>query len=120
MKNINTDFVSILVAIVATLLASSGFWTYLANRREKNSATTKMLMGLAHDKIVTNGMRAINNGYIHTDEYDDLRKYLYEPYIELGGNGIVERIMVEVSKLPLTQPKNFEPKKEPYGQFYIK
>lgn len=105
MKSLDTDFVSILVAVIVTLLASSGFWTYLANRREKNSATTKLLMGLAHDKLVTNGMRAIKKGYIYTEEYEDLRKYLYDPYIELGGNGIVERVMAEVSKLPLTEPQ---------------
>lgn len=94
----------IIITILTTLLASSGFWTYLTKRKEKHSSTTKLLMGLAHDKILTNGMRAIRKGYIQTEEYEDLRKYLYDPYIELGGNGIVERVMAEVSKLPLIEP----------------
>lgn len=100
----NSDIKTIIITVLTTLLASSGFWTYLSKRREKNSATTKLLMGLAHDKIVTHGMRAIRKGYIATDQYEELRKYLYDPYIELGGNGIVERVMSEVSKLPLTTP----------------
>ena len=97
---------TIIITVLTTLLASSGFWTYLSRRKEKTSATTKLLMGLAHDKLLTNGMRAIKKGYIDTEQYTDIRRYLYEPYIELGGNGIVERIMEEVSKLPLVNPQD--------------
>jgi hypothetical protein len=62
-------------------------------------------MGLASDKISYLGMTYILNGSITRDEFEDLRKYLYEPYVELGGNGTAERVMIEVSKLPLRKPK---------------
>jgi len=104
----NPNIFTVIIIVITTFGASSGFWTYMTHRREKTSATTKLLMGLAHDKIVTQGLRAIRKGYIETDQYVELRKYLYDPYIELGGNGMVERIMNEVSKLPLTAPETLQ------------
>lgn len=58
-------------------------------------------MGLAYDKLTYLGLKHIERGYIPGDEYEDFMKYLYEPYIELGGNGMASRVMDEVAKLPL-------------------
>lgn len=90
-----------IVTIVCSVFASSGFWAYFQLRRDKKSATTKLLMGLAYDKITHLGMNYIERGWISKDEYEDFRKYLYEPYTEFGGNGVAERIMHEVARLPL-------------------
>jgi len=95
------DFIQVLVAVVTTMIASSGFWAYLMKRSSKNDATTRLLMGLAYDKITYLGMRHIENGSISNDEYNDFRKYLYDPYKELGGNGTVDRIMQGISELPI-------------------
>ena len=35
------------------------------------------------------------------DEYEDLIHYLYDPYVELGGNGSAEKVMQEIKKLPM-------------------
>lgn len=35
----------------------------------------------------------IARGWITTDEYEDLYKYLIEPYRDLGGNGIIENLI---------------------------
>ena len=91
----------IIVTIVCSVLASSGFWAYLTNRSKKNDAEAKMLLGLAHDRIMSLGMEYIARGYITSDEYENLRKYLYEPYETLGGNGSANRVMKEVDKLPI-------------------
>lgn len=91
----------IIVTIVCSVLASSGFWAFLTSRSKKNNAETKMLLGLAHDRIMFLGMEYINRGYITRDEYENLRKYLYEPYEVLGGNGSASRVMTEVDKLPI-------------------
>lgn len=56
-------------------------------------------MGLGHNQIMTLGMSYIQRGEITQNEYENLRKYLYEPYVEMGGNGSAERIMREVDKL---------------------
>lgn len=89
------------ITVVCSVLASSGFWTWLQARREKKDAKTKMLLGLGHDRIVMLSMQYIERGWITQDEYEDLNKYLYLPYIEMGGNGTAERLMKAVKDLPI-------------------
>jgi len=90
-----------LTTIIITFIASGGFWNYLINRKKKPDAITKLLMGLAHTKIISIGAEHIELGSISSELYRDLVYYLYEPYLELGGNGACERIMVQVAKLPI-------------------
>lgn len=92
-----------IMAIVCTLLASSGFWSYLLRKQKTESAETKLMIGLGHVKIIDLCMKYIERGYITKDEYDSLNKYLFIPYKELGGNGTAERMMEEVAKLPIKE-----------------
>lgn len=86
---------------LAAVLASSGFWAFLQSRRDKKDAKTRLLVGLAHDRICWLGMSYVKRGYITQDEFENLHDYLYVPYHELGGNGSAERVMKEVEKLEL-------------------
>lgn len=86
---------------VTTVLASGGFWAFWQRKDVARTQTHLLLVGLAYDKIVSSGMRYIERGWISEDEYEEYRKYLYEPYKALGGNGVAERVMAEVSNLPL-------------------
>lgn len=95
------DWIKIIVAIFGTFAASSGFWTYLMSKKINKSATTRLLMGLAYDRITYIGLKFVEQGDISKDEFEEFRKYLYDPYKELGGNGTVDRIMDAVSKLPI-------------------
>lgn len=95
----------ILISIIASVGASSGFWAWFSKKSDKKSATSRLLLGLAYDRIITLGMQYIQRGWITKDEYDDFVKYLYAPYKEFGGNGLSEKIMGEVSKLPFSEPK---------------
>ena len=61
----------------------------------------QLILGLAHERLVVIGMRHIRRGWITHDEYEDYSKYLYAPYSTFGGNGLAERIMKEVSNLPI-------------------
>lgn len=90
---------SIIIAILSTLLASSGFWAVVIKLIDKKSAKTKMILGLGHDRIMVLGTEYIKNGCITQSEYEDLYKYLYEPYKAMGGNGTATRLMQEVDKL---------------------
>jgi len=96
-----SPFLQMAVTVVCAVLASSGFWAYLQARHEKKDAKTKMLLGLGHDRIVALTMSYIERGWITQDEYEDLNKYLYNPYREMGGNGTAERLMTEIKKLPI-------------------
>ena len=88
-------------AVVSAVLASSGLWAWLIKRGEKNGAERRLLVGLAHDRIMHLGMVYIERGYITQDEYENLRVYLYEPYEKMGGNGSAKRVMREVDRLPV-------------------
>lgn len=94
-------WLQMVITIVCSVMASSGFWAYLMNRRDKKDAKTRMILGLGHDRIITLAMNYIERGWITQDEYEDLNKYLYQPYREMGGNGTAERLMIEVKKLPI-------------------
>lgn len=94
-------WVDVLVTVFVTVLASNGFWALLQKKLDQNSTEKKLLVGLAHDRIIYVGEGFIARGWITYDEYEDFMKYLYEPYANYGGNGTAERISDEVKKLPL-------------------
>lgn len=94
-------WIDVLVTVFVTVLASNGFWSIIQKNFARNSTEKKLLVGLAHDRIIYVGERFIARGWITYDEYEDFMKYLYEPYAEYGGNGAAERISDEVKKLPL-------------------
>ena len=94
-------WVQIAVPLVAAVLTSSGLWAVVARRADKGDAQRKMLVGLAHDRIVHLGMGYVDRGYITQDEYENLNDYLYAPYEKMGGNGSAKRVMEEVRRLPM-------------------
>jgi hypothetical protein len=89
------------IIILSCVFGSGGLGLYLQSRDSRRSATTRLLMGVVYDKITTLGITYIDRGWVTKDEYEELRKYLYEPYKALGGNGVAERVMNGVSRLPL-------------------
>lgn len=93
--------VQMVVTIVCAVLASSGFWAFIQKRHESKDVKTKVLIGLAHDRIIWLGMSYIKRGWITQDEFENLYDYLYKPYEEMGGNGSAKRIMDEVKKLEI-------------------
>lgn len=99
------DIIQTVVTVICAVLASSGFWAFLSKRSEKNDASKKMILGLGHDRIVSLGMSYIERGDISQSEYENLHKYLYEPYKQMGGNGSADRVMREVEKLKIVPDK---------------
>ena len=94
-------YVHMFFTILASVLASGGFWTLIQRRYDKNDAKTKLLVGLAHDRIVELGMTYIERGYIYQDEFENLDDYLFAPYEKAGGNGSAKRVMDVVRTLPI-------------------
>lgn len=95
------DILELVVTVFCSMLASSGLWSYLLKRSEKNDVKKEMLIGLAHDRIVYLGLKYVERGYITGDEYENLKDYLYSPYEKMGGNGSAKRVMDEVDKLTI-------------------
>lgn len=101
---------------IFALIASSGFWglvTTITNhvlhkKSVKDSDIQAMkdgIRGILYDKIIERCQRAIDEGFISPDDYDDLIKYNCKPYKDLGGDGTVDRIMLQVKALP-NSPSN--------------
>jgi hypothetical protein len=95
---------NVIVAIVCSVFASTGFWAVvnniLTNKRANNSNEREALLGLLHDRIYVICKSKIKAGEISVEEYDNLN-YLYVPYIALGGNGTCKKLKSEVDQLPI-------------------
>lgn len=97
----SASLVEIIVAIVASVMASSGFWAMLQYYISKKDNSNKLLLGLAHDRIMFLGTNYLQRGYMSPDEYENLMVYLYEPYLGCGGNGSVKHIMEKVRSVEI-------------------
>lgn len=80
-------------SIVGALIGSTGLWTIISKKMNKKTSSDALLMGLAYDRIVERGTMYLDRGYITLQELNDFKKYLYDPYIENGGDGGGEQIM---------------------------
>ena len=107
-----SSWFEMVVTIVCSVVASSGFWTFFQSRKDKKDRRTELLIGLAHDRIIYLGMSYIDRGYITQDEYENLYDYLYHPYSRNGGNGSAERVMKEVDKLPIKKASSLNKEDE--------
>ena len=93
----------IAITIFSSVMVSSGFWTFIQRKSSVTDAKTKLLLGIAHDRLVDRGLAFIKRGWISKEEYQDYQTYLYDPYLSLGGNGLAERVVAEVQKLPIRE-----------------
>ena len=104
------------VPLIVALLTSTALWGVVskvilkrmeltAKRSKADEAERKLLVGLAHDRIIHLGMTYIQRGEITQDEYENLNDYLYAPYEKMGGNGSAKRVMEEVRRLPIRKGK---------------
>lgn len=104
-------WIQMIVTIICSVLASSGLWALIAKRIDNKDAKTELLLGIAHDRIVFLGKSYIERGYITYDEYENLYKYLYQPYLKLvndkkWSNGTANKIINDVDKLPVRNLDN--------------
>ena len=90
----------IIVTLIVAVFGSTGFWSWLQSRSKKKSAATMLLLGLGYDKIIWQCNKYIHQGYISAQEYKELNTYLFEPFLEAGGDGTAKKLMAEVEKLP--------------------
>lgn len=87
------------------IISSSGVWGLFNLAIQRKSDTTRLLIGVAHHLIVRESHRLLDQGYMTTEEYRNLRKGLYERYEQLGGNGLAKKMVNEVEKLPIKNRK---------------
>lgn len=102
---VGSSVIDNITTVVLAVFASGGFWTWLDRKSSKRSNHTKLLLGLAHDRLIDTGQMYIARGWITYNEFEDYTKYLYEPYKRFGGNGLAEKVYKEVSELPIRSIK---------------
>ena len=100
-----------IISVLIGAITSSGFWAWFGTKTQRKSLQNQLLVALAHDRILELAMKYINRGSITQEEYENLYVYLYKSYENLGGNGSVKRIMIEVEKLPIRKDQSTEDKK---------
>ena len=91
----------LLITLIVAIMGSSGVWGYMSHRSNRKDGTSRMIQGLAQHMIIAEGKRLIDQGYVTMDEYRNLHRGLYKPYVQLGGNGLAEKIVKEVDNLPI-------------------
>ena len=97
-----------LITIALSVIASTGFWSYVMRRSDCKNDKLELLKGLAHDRIIHVGTNYINRGWLTYSEYEDFMNYLYLPYTKFGGNGLATKIVNDIKRLPMTsQPSNY-------------
>lgn len=77
----------LIVTVIVTVIGSNGLWAFIQSKSTAKSARDRMILGLGHDAIFRITEKYIHRGGITLDELDDLEKYFFKPYSEMGGNG---------------------------------
>ncbi len=119
-----------IVTALISAITSSGVMSliiYLIQRRDKkkereeamNSAQSRMLLGLGHDKIVYLTDKFVRRGSITLKEKRNL-EFLCKPYFDLGGNGDCRIGYDACQKLPVisddeAERHDIELKRKEYG-----
>lgn len=95
--------IDMLHAIALAVFASTGFWslinTIYIKRSDKKSVERRALLGLLHEQLVVKCEFYLDQDWISFQDYEDLRKYIFEPYQSLGGNGTGEAMFNKVTEL---------------------
>lgn len=93
--------VQTLVTIVVALIGSSGVWGIFTMLIQKKNTSTMLLLRVTQHVLIMESHRLLEQGYMTSDEYRNITKGLYEPYKILGGNGLAEKMLNDIAKLPI-------------------
>lgn len=93
--------IELLLTVFIAVLGSNGLWAFIQSRSTAKSARDKMILGLGHAEIFRVAEKYIRRGAITKDELEDMEKYLYKPYKDMGGNGTAETLMNQCKNLKI-------------------
>ena len=98
----------LIITVVAAVLGSNGLWAWIQSRSTAKSARDRMILGLGHAEIFRVAEKYIHRNGITMTELDDLEKYLYKPYSDMGGNGTAAAIVQKCKELPIISEQEAE------------
>lgn len=93
-------WIEMLITIIGSVFASGGLWTLILYKAKQKDTGLLMTRGMAHYQIIEEGQKFIDRGWITHEEYDDFMKYLANPYLESGSNGLAKKMIDDISDLP--------------------
>lgn len=98
----------LIITVVVAVLGSNGLWAWIQSRSTAKSARDRMVLGLGHAEIFRVAEKYIHRNGITLSELDDLEKYLYKPYADMGGNGTAAAIVQKCKELPIISEQEAE------------
>lgn len=99
--------IALVVTGLYTIVASAGFWQFFTNRNNQKDAEVLLLLALTRTVFINAADSYLDQGWIHRDDYEHIISEIYTPYKALGGNASVDRIMEQLSQLPLRSSASF-------------
>lgn len=106
---------------ITVILACSGFWAvvntitayFIAKKqkqddsktitRDEHDALCRGVRGLLYGELEKRCTEYISVGEISAGELNDLRKYYFEPYVALKGDGTIDALFHRVETLKLSK-----------------
>ena len=110
------NYIEIIVAVVIAVLGSNGLWAWINSKGTAKSARDRMLLGLGHAEIFRQCEKYLYRDGITKEELEDLQKYLFKPYSELGGNGTASAMVEQCKKLRIISAAEAARRDEEYEQ----
>ena len=98
----------LIAAVVVAVLGSNGLWAFLQSKSTRKTARDRMILGLGHAEIFQVAEKYIHRNGITMSELEDLEKYLYKPYSDMGGNGTAAAIVAKCRELPIITEQEAE------------
>lgn len=98
----------LIAAVVVAVLGSNGLWAFLQSKSTRKTARDRMILGLGHAEIFRVAEKYIHRNGITMSELEDLEKYLYKPYSDMGGNGTAAAIVAKCRELPIITEQEAE------------
>ena len=98
----------LIITVVVAVLGSNGLWAWIQSKSTAKSARDRMILGLGHAEIFRVAEKYIHRNGITMTELDDLEKYLYKPYSDMGGNGTAAAIVQKCKELPIISEQEAE------------
>lgn len=98
----------LIITVVVAVLGSNGLWAWIQSRSTAKSARDRMILGLGHAEIFRVAEKYIHRNGITMTELDDLEKYLFKPYSDMGGNGTAAAIVQKCKELPIISEQEAE------------
>lgn len=73
----------------------------LRKLEEENESIKAMCLGFLYDRAKFLGEQYIKRGHIMMQEYSDWNNFLYKPYTKVAQDSTVDKIKIEIDKLPI-------------------